>query len=211
MTLPETRLDGVLAGENLYVRIRLNLDKNAIAHIKHDEGISNDVFQSAFSVNELYDIRLNSMRDIDPKVFQKITNANGFNASLLKLKKAHFFFITSVKDKLSNGNLARMDSRMLETDKWSTYLPTNDSHTYMAYHWKKKNEDDTSFDSFEVFFRTICDNKNIVKIISYILMAVSIGSLGSLVSTVGCGDIINWVAVIVTIVLGLVGFGLSFL
>ena len=42
-------------------------------------------------------------------------------------------------------------------------------------------------------------------------MAVSIGSLGSLVSTVGYGDIINWVAIIVTIVLGLVGFGLSFL
>lgn len=211
LSLPDSRLNGITTKDNLYVRIRVNLDQSTFDYLKHDEEVSNDVFQSAFSINELYDIRLNSMRDINPKVFQKITNATGFNASFVKLEKCHFFFITTVKDKVSNGNLARMDSRMLESDKWASYIPSKDVHTYMAYHWKKKNDNNQSFDSFEVFFRTLCDNKNLLKIISYLLMAISIGSIGSLVSSIGTGDCINWLAIIITVLLGLIGFGMSFL
>lgn len=207
LTLPNSGLLGITQNDNLYVRLRVNLPSNMVCYIKHDEAISNDVFQSAFSKNELYDIRLNSMRDIDPKVFQKITTV--FDAHLVKLKKCHFFFITTVRDKISNGNLNRMDSRMLESDKWAEYIPENGKHVYMAYHWKKKNENNVTFESFEVFFRTVCDNKNILKIISYLLMAIAIGSLGSLISTIGSGSDFAWMAVVTTLSIGIVGFLLS--
>ena len=105
---------------NLYVRFRVNISsKEGVKFLKYDEQISNNFLQAAFSRMELYDLRLNDIRNTDDKVFQELTSAKGYK--LVEMRKVHFFFMTGAKDHVVNGNIDRMDTRMLEIEKWEDY------------------------------------------------------------------------------------------
>lgn len=180
---------------NLYVRFRINIKSaDGIRFLKHDEHISNNVLQAAFSRMELYDCRFNDIRDTNDKVYQELTDSKRLNSSLLLMRKVHFFFMSDAKDHIANGNMERMDTRMLEIEKWNKYIGNESSHPYVAYHWKKspnKEDRETFFSSFEVFFRDTCDNRNPLLIIAYILFALAIGTTGSLLSTIDFTKNIN--------------------
>ena len=125
----------------LYIRFRLSLSKqDALEFIRSEENLSNDVIQAVFSKVELYDIRINDRRETDSKVLQDIEDNK--HSTLLKFNKVHFFFMTDIHDKVSNGNFERMDSRILEADKWNSYIENFTTNTEIAYHWKKKADKD---------------------------------------------------------------------
>ncbi len=179
---------------NLYVRFRINITSaDGIRFLKHDEHISNNVLQAAFSRMELYDCRFNDIRDTNDKVYQELTDCKRLNSSLLVMRKVHFFFMSDAKDHITNGNMERMDTRMLEIEKWNIYIGSISKHAYVAYHWKKtpKKEEDKTFASFEVFFRDTCDNRNILLILAYVLFAIALGTTGSLMSTIDLTQSIN--------------------
>lgn len=185
---------------NLYIRFRINItSQDGVSFLKHDEHIANNVLQAAFSRMELYDCRFNDIRDTDDKVYQELISKAQY--VLLKMRKVHFFFMTDAKDYIANGNMERMDTRMLETEKWKDYLDEDPKHAYVAYHWKKKAEKEgsnlTCFDSFEVFFRDTCNNANSMLIAAYILLALALGTSGSLISTINFANSINWYGIII--------------
>lgn len=184
---------------NLYIRFRIVITSDeGIAFLKHDEHISNNVFQAAFSRMELYDCRFNDIRDTDEKIYQQLTDKKRLDCSLVKMRKVHFFFMSDAKDHISNDNMDRMDTRMLEIDKWKKYIGVEIGHAYVAYHWKKCADLDKKkecLSSFEVFFRDTCDNANITLIISYIALALALGASGSLLSTIDFSQNINWTGI----------------
>ena len=157
---------------------------------------------------ELYDCRFNDIRDTDEKIYQQLTDKERLDCSLVKMKKVHFFFMTDAKDHISNGNMARMDTRMLEIDKWKKYIGVEVGHAYVAYHWKKSAESDTkeNLSSFEVFFRDTCDNANKILIISYIALALALGMSGSLLSTIDFSKTINCTGIFANFVIYLLSF-----
>lgn len=184
---------------NLYIRFRISITSgDGIAFLKHDEHIANNVLQAAFSRMELYDCRFNDIRDTDEKIYQQLTDKKRLDCSLVKMRKVHFFFMTDAKDHISNGNMDRMDTRMLEIDKWKKYIGEEVEHAFVAYHWKKcadKEKDKDILSSFEVFFRDTCDNANKVLILSYIALALALGTSGSLLSTIDFSQTINWTGI----------------
>lgn len=184
--LPDADKDG-----NLYIRFRITIDDNAAQrYLKRDENLANDVLQAAFSKTELYDIRINDRRETDDKVLEEIETA--MHNTLMPINKAHFFFVTNVVDHVSNGNSERMDTRMLEMDKWETYAPYKDKHPRIAYHWKKVAEGSETFENFEIFFRNTCDNRNHLKILLYLFVAFWIGAVGSSIASIGDPQNIPW-------------------
>lgn len=195
---------------NLYIRFRISItSEEGIAFLKHDEHIANNVLQAAFSRMELYDCRFNDIRDTDEKIYQQLTDKERLDCSLVKMRKVHFFFMTDAKDHISNGNMARMDTRMLEIDKWKKYIGDEVGHAYVAYHWKKSAESDPkkeNLSSFEVFFRDTCDNANIILIFSYIALALALGMSGSLLSTIDFSKTINCTGIFANFVIYLLSF-----
>lgn len=195
---------------NLYIRLRCNIcSPEGRKFLKHDEQISNNFLQAAFSRMELYDFRLNDIRNTDDKVFQELTSKNCFK--LVEMRKVHFFFMTGAKDHVVNGNTDRMDTRMLEIDKWAEYRGKTFEHALVAYHWKKKKEkeDPENIKSFEVFFRNTCNNVNWLLVVSYLCFLVAIGTTGSLLSTLQFSLSINWTAIIGNIIVYL-AFGVFY-
>lgn len=195
---------------NLYIRFRIQINsKEGMAFLKHDEHIANNVLQAAFSRMELYDGRFNDIRDTDDKIYQQLTDKKRFDCSLVKMRKVHFFFMTDAKDHVSNGNMDRMDTRMLETDKWKKYIGEDTQHAFVAYHWKKsaeKEQNKATLPSFEVFFRDTCDNANYWLIASYIALALALGTSGSLLSTINFSQSINWTAILTNAIFYLLSF-----
>ena len=156
--------------------------------------------------NKLYDIRINDRRETDDKVLEEIETT--MHNTLMPICKAHFFFITNVVDHVSNGNSERMDTRMLEMDKWESYAPYEDDHPRIAYHWKKVAEKDNTFENFEIFFRNTCDNRNYHKILLYLFVAFWIGAVGSSIASIGLNlQCVPWIGyglvVLMTIIIGL--------
>lgn len=169
---------------NLYIRFRIKIDDVAAQkYLKRDENLANDVLQAAFSKTELYDIRINDRRETDDKVLEEIETT--MHNTLMPITKAHFFFVTNVVDHVSNGNSERMDTRMLEMDKWQSYAPYEDGHPRIAYHWKKVADNNDAFENFEIFFRNTCDNRNYHKILLYLFVAFWIGAVGSSIASIG--------------------------
>ena len=125
------------------------------------------------------------------------------------MRKVHFFFMTDAKDHVSNGNMDRMDTRMLETDNWKKYIGEDTQHAFVAYHWKKsaeKEQNKATLPSFEVFFRDTCDNANYWLIASYIALALALGTSGSLLSTINFSQSINWTAILTNAIFYLLSF-----
>lgn len=185
---------------NLYIRFRISIsDNEGIRFLKHDEQISNNILQAAFSRMELYDFRLNDIRDTDDKVYQELISNQKYK--LLEMRKVHFFFMTDAKDHISNGNEERIDTRMLEVEKWKKYHDVSSDHALVAYHWKKKtNQTDKKIKSFEAFFRNTCNNVNVLLVISYIVLILAFGTTGSLLSTINVNQCFNFQPIVANVI-----------
>lgn len=191
---------------NLYVRFRIKVNTpEAISFLKHDEQIANNFLQAAFSRMELYDFRLNDTRNTEDKVYQELITNQGYK--LLEMRKVHFFFMTGAKDHVGNGNIDRMDTRMLEIEKWTKYKGEKFEHPLVAYHWKRKRDEQKAnqiVHSFEAFFRNTCNSINWFLFCSYVVFLVAIGTTGSLLSTINFSLVINWTAVIGNVIMYIV-------
>jgi|GEM_PF-4719611 len=186
---------------NLYVRLRIKISgKENIKRLKTEEDLANDFIQAVFSKSELYDIRVNDFRNVSGDVYERIVF--NFLCAPLRLKKAHLFYMTNIKDKVYGGETTSMDVRMLEYDKWKDYISEiNEKHTMLAYHWRSPKEDKIR-NSFEIFFRVICENKNWSKIFYCCLFVIFLNIWGTMLTQITISESCKWlILIIVTIVI----------
>ena len=180
--------------EKVYIRFRIEpLNTTDIVKSEH---ISNDFLQAAFSRIDMYDLRINEIRNISTDVMDKI---KGDNFVPFKFDKVHLFYMADTKENVENGSSLKQDSRLLEKDLWATYLPENCyKRNYIAHHWKKRVKkeemwitDGTKietkqlfipFDDYRIFFTTVYPNVQLVRLFVYLCIVVLLGWCGSMLS-----------------------------
>lgn len=165
--------------EQLYIRIRLKVAHNDQFRIS--ESLSNDLIQAAFSRTDLFDLRINELREIDGKVLERMKTDD---YSKMSFHKVHVFYITDTRETVLNSSSLKEDSRLLEKGLWLKYEPANslyDTH-YVAHHWKKNSDKDKDVDSFSVFFSTQYPKISIGRLAVYIFVIIFLGWSGSMLS-----------------------------
>lgn len=177
-SVPTKKGDG--NNRNLYFRFRLsNIPKETFFH---EEEVSNDFFQSAFSKTEMLSFRINDIRELDKKVYEEISSIGNF----ILFNKVHFFFIGSSEDEKVDGNSNYNDCRLLDSGRWKPYLFGLDlsKRKCIAYHWSfKATSSSELLDKCNIFLRTVYKSSNIKKILVYSSVVVGLGVLGSLISS----------------------------
>lgn len=178
--------------KNIYVRFRILLnDVNAFAIQRN---VSNDWFQSAFSSSYMFDFRLNDVRELDKKVSEKLKHDH---YDMAKLNKVHFFYMADADEVVENGSSMKLDSRLLETQRWHSYFGNNIqlNRENLAHHWKKcllktvrKEEDGkiidedirTPFDDFSLYFKVVYSHYKYSRVLIYSSIVFVLGFLASL-------------------------------
>lgn len=180
--------------EFFYVRFRVKV-KN-IDQVVITQHLSNDLLQAAFSKTDLYDIRINELREVHPKISEKMKVEK---YRICSFSKIHIFYMADVHEVIENGSSLKQDSRILEDKKWCSYEPRTDLHNsiFIAHHWKrreKNNEDnndnknnndnklDKGISSFNLFFSTVYPETQFLRLFVYIMFVIGLGFLGSMLS-----------------------------
>ena len=117
----------------LFVRFRLMLE--SFDSFAKKKKVSNDWLQSAFSSTYLFDIRLNDVRELAKKK-KELVEFKGF--LLPEFKKVHFFYMADSEENVENGSSMKLDKRLLENERWHSYLGGNLEFVSanIAHHWK---------------------------------------------------------------------------
>lgn len=166
--------------EQRYVRIRLCVEENDKFAIT--EHISNDLIQAAFSLTDLFDIRINEKRELDGKILERM-KTDGYQQLLFD--KVHIFYIADTREDVENESSLKIDSRLLEKNHWLSYEPINSLHNthFVAHHWRKRRKDKKRpFTDASVFFSTKYPNVDFLRLFSYFAVVVIFGWIGSMLS-----------------------------
>ena len=176
---------------NLYVRFRILL--NDVSTFAIQRNVSNDWFQSAFSSSYMFDFRLNDVRELDKKVSEKLVHDNYL---MTKLNKVHFFYMADADEVVENGSSMKLDSRLLETQRWHSYFGNNVqlNRENLAHHWKKcilktvRKDDEgkqvdeyvrTPFDDFCLYFKVVYSHYKYRRVLIYSTIVFFLGFLAS--------------------------------
>lgn len=174
--------------KQVYVRFRVKL-KEKSQYVK-SEHITNDLLQAAFSMTDLYDVRVNETRVLDSKVKETMKLAQ---LDMCRFDKVHMFYMVDTRESVHNGSSLKQDTRILETEQWDTYQPETSLHntTFVAYHWKRRRKlkddnpdeyDEKPISSFSVFFSSIYPRLYWGRLLAYIVVAVLLSWLGSMLT-----------------------------
>lgn len=212
-------------GYHLFVRYRIML--KSFAPFAKKKKISNDWLQSAFSSTYMFDIRLNDVRELSKKK-KELVEFKGFRLPVFR--KIHFFYMADSEETVENGSSIKLDKRLLENDRWHSYLGNNLEFVSenIAHHWKSKmakslgiknidasNSQDTNVGvmlnekyvyNFTLFFKTEFSDCQIKRLLFYVLIVVALGTLASSIvslidSFIPCSFAYKWVVWCVGVVL----------
>lgn len=177
--------------KNIYVRFRILL--NDVHAFSIQRNVSNDWFQSAFSSSYMFDFRLNDVRELDKKVSEKLKHDH---YEMAKLNKVHFFYMADADEVVENGSSMKLDSRLLETQRWHSYFGNNVqlNRENLAHHWKKcilktvRKDDEgkqvdedvrTPFDDFSLYFKVVYSHYKYRRVLIYSTIVFILGFLAS--------------------------------
>ena len=182
---------------SVFVRFRLKLhDLSCFARKKQ---VSNDWLQSAFSSTYMFDIRVNDGRELSKKK-RELVEHKGYRMPLFT--KIHFFYMADSEEMVENGSSIKLDSRLLEKDRWHNYLGQNLEFVSenLAHHWKSKIDKcikpqlisivndfilvKTSMDvrnvhGFTLYFKTKFEDLRISRIVLYLTIVILLGIISS--------------------------------
>lgn len=187
----------------LYIRFRLKL-KNFDSFATKKE-VSNDWLQSAFSSTYMFDIRINDVRELSKKK-KELEEFKGFH--LPGFSKIHFFYMSDSEEVVENGSAMKLDSRLLEKERWHSYLGKNIEFTSsnVAHHWKNATKETLRlknikgkgekaqiafeyyrpiFDNFTLFFKTEFSELKNRRIALYLLIVLALGVIASAIVSIG--------------------------
>lgn len=178
-----------------YTYIRFRVQPKKVKDVIKTEHISNDFLQAAFSKIDMFDLRVNETRDINTDVMDKI---RGDDYIPFTFDKVHLFFMADSKENVENGSSIKVDSRLLENNLWSPYLPQEARKcNYIAHHWKKrqevtkmsinKSEIETTtsykpFNDYRIFFTSIYPKFQLLRFLVYLFTVILLGWVGSMLS-----------------------------
>lgn len=187
----------------LFVRFRLMLE--SFDSFAKKKKVSNDWLQSAFSSTYLFDIRLNDVRELAKKK-KELVEFKGF--LLPEFKKVHFFYMADSEENVENGSSMKLDKRLLEYERWHSYLGNNlkFASVNIAHHWKsvsqyivglKKAEvsdsqnsklelepKETKISNFTLFFKTEFSDCQFKRLFLYISIIVVLGMIASAIISI---------------------------
>ncbi|MBO9154673.1 hypothetical protein ACFOTA_20835 [Chitinophaga sp. GCM10012297] len=158
--------------EKIYFRFRIKGEfVNSLSSVSRP---TNAIFQSAFSIIEMIDFRVNEIRDLNLDLLEKIRSDGE-----VRISKLHFFFICSNKEEVVGNHLPYGNCRNLENYRWDNYvdLRENRGNVYLAYHWKETNKENVA-----VLIKTRYEKNNWSTIFKYLLIGAAIALLIELVS-----------------------------
>lgn len=153
---------------NLYIRFRINgLKDNDLCH---NEDISNDFLQSAFSKTEMAEVRFNEKRTINHDDFQTITKSHSF----LNLSTINFFFTGSSEDENVVGTKSFDDCELLDDGLWNGYVGDMNplKKKCISYHWRLT-------ENKKIFFRTIYSSRDKSKMMKYAFVVIILSFIAS--------------------------------
>ena len=197
--------DEKLNDYQLFIRFRLKL--NSFDSFAKKKRISNDWLQSAFSSTYMFDIRLNDVRELSKKK-KELVEFKGYQLPVFK--KIHFFYMADSEENVENGSAMTLDKRLLEKERWHSYLGENIvfASENIAHHWKSKMKtpfklekvnvidgkqskeefvsDEKFILNFTLFFKTEFSDYQFSRILLYAIIVVILGSLASaIISLIG--------------------------
>ena len=182
----------------LFLRFRIKLHSFDAFAKKKD--VSNDWLQSAFSSTYMFDVRLNDVRELSKKR-KELVEHQGYQ--LPEFRKVHFFYMTDSEEIVENGSSIKLDRRLLENDRWHSYLGDNLEFTTenVAHHWKKKEESKLSVKevaieennttqvkvtqtkstvkNFSIFFKTEFSDIRKARVFGYLVLIIILGIISS--------------------------------
>ena len=117
--------------------------------------------------------------------------------------KLNFYYMADSEETIENGSSMKIDSRLLENDRWHTYLGEGleFASDNIAHHWKKKSlqkmtlkeidcsnpqkpnlrfePQKQSFEDFTLFFKTEFSDINRKRISLYLIIVALLGAISS--------------------------------
>ncbi|MGE5409871.1 MAG: hypothetical protein ACM3MI_02850 [Clostridiales bacterium] len=179
---------GVPTGLNsLYLRFRINSPH--LVEFSSEDKPTNSKLQSAFSLSEILDFRLNEKRILDNDLLGVIAKGNSFYVN-----KLHFFLICCAQEEYVFSNKVLLGCRRLEKDIWKKYIILegesdrvnllSDKDTVLAYHWSEKEYKN----DFKILVKTKFEHNNILTIGSYLLYL----GLFTIAFNVCSSGLMNW-------------------
>lgn len=147
----------------------------------------------------MFDVRLNDVRELSKKR-KELVEHQGFQ--LPEFRKIHFFYMTDSEEIVENGSSIKVDKRLLENDRWHSYLGDNLEFTTenIAHHWKKKAESKLSLKeaaeeenstnmkivlnkktvkNFSIFFKTEFSDIRKARVLGYLALIIILGIISS--------------------------------
>lgn len=131
------KLPQKVKNSKLYIRFRIKKDYSDV--FSTIDKPSNAILQSKFSKTELFNFRINEVRDISNELLEEIHFSD---QDLTKFNKIHIFYICSAKDEYQFSHKNYEGVRILERSKWETYINEKilyDNSQMLAYHFKEKS------------------------------------------------------------------------
>lgn len=167
--------------ENTKYYIRFRVEAKEKADVTKSMHVSNNLLQAAFSMTDIYDLRINESREIDVKVKEEMVDQNHYTQCVFD--KVHVFYMAEAKEHIDNRSTISLDSRILETKLWEKYEPeTNvDNIVYIANHWKRRRkEGEKPIKKFSLFFSTIYPKVYLFRLLVYCATVILLGWMGSM-------------------------------
>lgn len=159
--------------KTIYIRFRIKTDA-LMNTIYFDSEPLNKSFDSAFSGTRIIDFKINEKRNLEESAVTKMV-MDGQTWS--KLDKVHLLIMEPSAYDVESFSNDKMTCRELEGKLWDDYLGEEIDLTKghnLAYHWKATND-------FSCLVKIRYSTAKISTILAYILIAISLGILGSLV------------------------------
>lgn len=142
---------------------RFRLTGQAISELKRNYKPKSSFLQSAFSITETLDFRVNEKRNYAPSLEETISNNQEFN-----IKKIHFLLLRSALDDFISTHI-KASCRELEPHLWEKYVgEAYLLENILAYHWSQKTKGDEIIESFNTLVKLKCPKSNWGIIIAYI-------------------------------------------
>lgn len=129
-----------LQDNDLYFRFRIVLPRTGNPFV-NDSGHLDSVFSTGHDVLRFFDFRFNELRNLPAGVARLI----GDDAkSKFTVRQIHFLLATEVRCEYIDGYQPFHKCRMLEKDKWDSYIDTPNieplPENMVIYHWKRPNK-----------------------------------------------------------------------
>lgn len=171
--------------KNRYLYLRFRLLNNITNNFYEIEKPKDSLLKSAFSLTEIFDLRINEFRNVRDEVFNVISDQRG---DLSSFNKCHCLIIRNSKDSLLFSSEIIAGARLLE-GYWNKYLATRYHkyrNTFIAYHWKTKSKEAQTvpLSSCHLLTKFSYKKNNSITILTYLFVLFLITLVFNVISSV---------------------------